>query len=325
MNNLPRQQLHFWGLVGSAGLLCTAGLAVVGFGYATQWPQTLWHVCREGVKNLWGHAPVSWQLVILILLIVVLLRGVWSFGRQVWQTQRFARGFLAQQSQPPSRLKRLLTAHRLTPAHIVYLNLSTVHVFCLGLWRPRVWLTSGLVTTLTDPELNAVLAHEAHHLRQRDPLRLVMGRAIASAFFFLPLMGALARRAELGCELAADSAAIAFLGDDLPLLCALQKLLALPAGQIPRAATITAFNITEARLRRLLYPAAAGHNERRRWSQWPVNFGVLLILTLFGYLAVQPIMGHPPIDACTIEEAMQPLQSQLPLNEWPFSAAAKRP
>jgi Zn-dependent protease with chaperone function len=310
MNNLPRQQLHFWGLVGSAGLLGSVGLAVVGFGYATQWPQTLWHVCREGVKDLWGHAPVSWQLVILALLMGVLWRGLWSFGRQVGQTQRFARGFLAQQSEPPSRLKRLLTAHCLTPAHIVYLNLTVVHVFCLGWWRPRIWLTSGLVTTLTDAELNAVLAHEAHHLRRRDPLRLAIGRAIASAFFFLPLMGALARQAELGHELAADSAAIAFLGDDLPLLCALQKLLALPTGQMPPAAAITAFNITEARLRRLIYPAApAGQYGRRHWGQWPVNLGVLLLLALFGYLAVQPVMGHPPIDACTIEEVMQPLRA----------------
>jgi Zn-dependent protease with chaperone function len=321
MNNQSHRNHHFWDLILVASLMASLGLAVVGYGFATQWTQTLWHVCQDGLQNLAGHAPVSWQLVILALLLLVLWRGLWSFGRQMWQTHRFARGFLPLQIEPPAPLRCLLRAHALTTANLVCLDLTAVHAFCLGFWQPRIWLTTGLLNTLTDDELNAVLAHEAHHLHQRDPLRLAIGRAVGNAFFFLPLMASLAGQAELDQELEADKAAIAHLGDDLPLLCALQKLLArqsAPQSALP--ATITAFNITEARLRRLVYPTPQPkRNWRDTWSQWLMNLGVLVMLTFFGYLSVQPVMAHTPLDACTVEEVMQPLQTQLPLNERPFS------
>ena len=320
MNKLLHFNRHFWGLLLGAGLLGSLGVAVVGYGYATQWAQTLWHVCQDGLQNLWGHAPVSWQLAILALLLLVVVRGLWSFGRQVWQTKRFAANYLPPEPNLPVGLHRLIKTHGLTTTQIVLLDLPAVHAFCLGFWRPRIWLTSGLLNILTDDELNAVLAHEAHHLRRRDPLRLAVGRAIGNAFFFLPLMGTLARQSELAQELEADSAAIAYLGDDLPLLCVLQKLLARRSvAQISLPATVTAFNVTEARLRRLIYPTGSSKRHQRGYWQWPVNLGVLLLLTILSSLAVQPVMDHTPLDSCTIEEVVQPLQSQLPLDEWPFS------
>lgn len=321
MNKPSHYNLYFWGLILAAGLLGSLGLAVVGYGLTTQWAQTLWHVCQDGLQNLGGHASVSWQFLILTLLLLVLLRGLWSFGQQVWQTYRFAHGFLPLQIHLPARLEKLLSAHHLTTKQVICLDLAPVHAFCLGFWRPRIWLTTGLLNMLTDDELKAVLAHEAYHLYQRDPLRLAVGRAVGNAFFFLPLMASLAYRAELDQELGADNAAITYLGDDLPLLCVLQKLLAQqPVPQESPLPTMAAFNVTEARLQRLLYPTPQPkRNWRHTWSQWLMNLGVLVMLTFFGYLSVQPVMAHTSLDACTVEDVMQPLQTRLPLDEWPLS------
>jgi Zn-dependent protease with chaperone function len=321
MNKSGRRNFHFWGLVLLAALLAKLGTAVVGYGYTTQWAQTLWHVCKDGLENLWGHAPVSWQFVMLALLLLVLLRGLWSFSRQVWQTYRFAHAFLPLQTEPPRRLTNLLKAHYLTATDVVCLDLTAVHAFCLGFWQPRIWLTTGLLDALTDDELNAVLAHEAHHLHRRDPLRLAIGRTIGNAFFFLPLMASLAHQSELAQELDADRAAIAYIGDDLPLLRALQKLLVRQSGpQISLPVTITALNVTEARLRQLIHPAASSRaTGRGNWRQWCANLGVLLLLTTLSYLAVQPVMDHAPLDSCTGEDMVPSLQSKLPLKDWPVT------
>ena len=47
-------------------------------------------------------------------------------------------------------------------------------VFCAGLLRPRIYLSDGARRRLEPRALRAVLAHEAHHARRRDPLRLLV-------------------------------------------------------------------------------------------------------------------------------------------------------
>jgi hypothetical protein len=80
--------------------------------------------------------------------------------------------------------------------------------FCAGLIRPRVYLSTGAIELLDDAARNAVLAHEHHHARRHDPLRLATGRVLAHALFFLPELGDLVRRQEALAELSADESAV---------------------------------------------------------------------------------------------------------------------
>ncbi len=80
--------------------------------------------------------------------------------------------------------------------------------FCAGLLRPRVYVSSGAVALLDEPALNAVLEHERHHARRRDPLRLASGRVLAHALFFLPGYRALVDRQQRLAELSADERAM---------------------------------------------------------------------------------------------------------------------
>ena len=81
------------------------------------------------------------------------------------------------------------------------------HAFCIGLLRPRVYVSRAVLDLLDDDELDAVLAHEAHHAQRRDPLRLLVARALGDGLFFLPLVRRLAERYAALAELAADEAA----------------------------------------------------------------------------------------------------------------------
>jgi hypothetical protein len=69
-------------------------------------------------------------------------------------------------------------------------------------------VSTGAVAVLDDAALNAVLAHERHHARRRDPLRLAAGRVLAAALFFLPELGDLAERQQALAELSADESAV---------------------------------------------------------------------------------------------------------------------
>jgi len=104
--------------------------------------------------------------------------------------------------------------------------------FCAGLLRPRIYVSTGTLATLSDLELDAVVAHERHHARLRDPLRILLARALADGLLFLPVLRPLSDRYAALAELAADRAAVRASRDDAaPLASALLSFeAAAPAG-----------------------------------------------------------------------------------------------
>lgn len=102
-------------------------------------------------------------------------------------------------------------------------SVSEPQAFCAGFLRPRVYVSEGARRLLAPQELAAVVAHERHHRDRRDPLRLLVLRALAEAFFFLPILKAVSRRYASLVELAADEAAVAAADDRRPLARALLR------------------------------------------------------------------------------------------------------
>ncbi|TMD09482.1 MAG: M56 family metallopeptidase [Chloroflexi bacterium] len=107
--------------------------------------------------------------------------------------------------------------------------------FCAGIWRPKILVSQDLAGLLRPAELDAVLLHEAHHARRRDPLRRAAWRAAGDVFFFLPLLDWLARRQLVVSELVADRAALQQVGLN-PLAGALWTL-----GSATGGAAVAAF------------------------------------------------------------------------------------
>jgi hypothetical protein len=94
---------------------------------------------------------------------------------------------------------------------------------CAGYLRPRIYLSEGALRRLQDEELKAVVGHETHHQRRRDPLRLLLARSLADALFFIPILGQINERYRSLGELAADEAAVRGVRSRGPLASALLK------------------------------------------------------------------------------------------------------
>jgi Zn-dependent protease with chaperone function len=107
------------------------------------------------------------------------------------------------------RLRRWLAVHqRHELGDVLVICDELPRAFCAGLLRPRVYVSTGAVALLDELALRAVVAHERHHARRRDPLRFATGRVIARALFFVPGLAELVRRQQALAELSADESAI---------------------------------------------------------------------------------------------------------------------
>jgi Zn-dependent protease with chaperone function len=119
--------------------------------------------------------------------------------RAGWRQRRAHRRFLAQ-----VEVLGKLHGH---PAVTVIAG-ARPEAFCAGFLRPAIYVSRGAVNALTAPQLEAVLAHEHHHRRVRDPLRFACARVLAQAVFFIPVLRPLRDRYAELAELRADRAAV---------------------------------------------------------------------------------------------------------------------
>jgi hypothetical protein len=111
--------------------------------------------------------------------------------------------------QTSRRFQRILAHSEPRPLHgALLITDPQPRAFCAGLFRPRVYVSTGAVAILDEAALSAVLAHERHHARRRDPLRLAAGRVLARALFFLPELADLVERQQALAELSADESAV---------------------------------------------------------------------------------------------------------------------
>ena len=53
--------------------------------------------------------------------------------------------------------------------------------FSSGIIRPRIFLSTGLLSSLSEEEKRVIVAHERAHLERRDSLRLLLARALSLA------------------------------------------------------------------------------------------------------------------------------------------------
>jgi Zn-dependent protease with chaperone function len=133
-------------------------------------------------------------LALALLGVVVTTRMLFGVAREIAAARRFERWLAARSLQRPDGA--------------LVIEDDRPQAFCAGLLRPRVYVTTGALAVLDERALAAVLTHERHHARRRDPLRLVTNRVLARALFFVPALHELGLRQQALAEMSADESAI---------------------------------------------------------------------------------------------------------------------
>lgn len=135
--------------------------------------------------------------------------------------------------------------------------------FTVGVATPRVFVASDLLFKLPEQELVAVMAHEAAHVRRRDPARVAVFRFLACTLFWIPALRRLSDDMADEVEILADDAAAR--GQPLVLASAILSLAGWRQETLPGAVGFQRPDLLDRRIRRLAGedPPVGSHLTRR--------------------------------------------------------------
>ena len=202
--------------------------------------------------SLLSHLGKPVPALVLALASIGIVLGLASLARQLADTLALIRRLL--------RARVAMSGALATEAAALGLGdridlVADDRPFAFAYWfaRPRVCVSTGLVSRLEPDELRAVLAHELWHVERRDPLRIVVARYFAAGLYVIPIVDDLVAHYDLVKEVAADEHAVSALGDVRPLARALYRLM--PHAEEMDMGLLTpvgGLSVTEARIEQLV-------------------------------------------------------------------------
>lgn len=288
-NSLVRreQQYRRRVLLGLAVLLAMAMSPLFGHHLPLGHEDTLagrdhfWALCMAALHVLLG--PVHGVFHLLFMAGV----GYATLDRiRAWRRQHAVLSLLTAASpRPGSRLWSAANAAGLEPARLRVVPGLPSPAFTIGWMRPLVYVDSRLESRLSADELEAVLAHEAAHVRRRDPLRFSALRFLACTLFWLTAVRRLVEDLADEAEVVADDAAIR--GRPLALASALLALAQWRGGQ-QVGVGFGDRDMLDRRIRRLAGDSVAPESRLTRRSLVAASLALLLAWSA-GFVVAHPL------------------------------------
>ncbi|MGH7823083.1 MAG: M48 family metalloprotease, partial [Candidatus Binatia bacterium] len=139
-----------------------------------------------------GAKPGAFALLVAAVAVGGVLLGAASVARAAWKAARLRRAFDRVATDGPDGAR--------------VLPIEEPEAFVLGVLRPTVYVSRGLLREAQPSDLRSVLVHESAHVRRRDPLRRIV--ASVGLVFHAPGVAALiGKRLARAQEMSADAEA----------------------------------------------------------------------------------------------------------------------
>lgn len=237
--------------------------------------------CLDATATILAHPVGHWPRIAgALLLASLLVRAAYGTAATLRNTTR---------GMPSADARQRIIRVAGIGNPVIVLDGPAVLAYTVGILRPRVVISDGLLDTLDRDEVRAVLAHEGAHASGRHTALLFFGRATDRAFGFLPPIRRAVKQLTLGLEVIADDRAIDRVGDPLIVANALASFAA-PSRVSPADALGAAEREVLYRVKRLSALARSRSPRRRRFAPAVcIMFGILLFL---GQLLALPASGR---------------------------------
>ncbi|MEH7536712.1 M56 family metallopeptidase, partial [Bacillus toyonensis] len=152
--------------------------------------------------------------LIRIIIAGLLLLTVLIVCKRVWRQFFYSK-----------KLQKILVPFIRKGKQIYILPTEEIAAFTIGLFRPKVVMSEGIIHTFSEEEIDAIVFHEEYHQNNRDPLKLFCFTLLAEGMLYIPILKGLLQRYHTYQELAADKYAMQKMKSSFELGSALLKLI----------------------------------------------------------------------------------------------------
>lgn len=188
-------------------------------GVPLQW--NLFSYCLKSIQeNSVGHniIKILFNLVIIYTITRIIIRVARQFHLSIKWMRLFRQNADQQQSSYLNDLYREWGTEIIVVKDDAFIALS------MGIFRPRIIVSTGLLNMFTEEEVRAILLHEWYHCRVRDPLQMFLIVLMTESMGYIPLMNKLSNHLIIWKELLADRFALKHMNTVYYLGSALLKL-----------------------------------------------------------------------------------------------------
>ncbi len=140
----------------------------------------------------------------------------------ILKTVFYKKGLIIQST--PTVILRLINKHGLSGKVKIISDKKSL-AFCLGFFRPKIYLSSGLIDLMNRAELEAIILHEKYHLLKKDNISLVAVNVVEQLFLPFPVITDLLDGLIKTREVKADRYGVILMGKKQPIVSAFKKLL----------------------------------------------------------------------------------------------------
>lgn len=215
-------------------------------------PLTVSHTvyyCQKILSGFMVTLPHLFPPLLASVLSLIAATGVLLLLYQVIKTGLVVKGLLKYRVPISKKMDHVSSALNLRDKVIVIKNMQSI-AFCYGLLFPKICISDSMIKSLNKNELKAVLIHESYHVKNRDPLKILLSQIASSMFFFIPTIKDIQEYYILSKELAADQLVIKS-SQIKHLRYALLKLLSGPKYSLSGVAAFSSPNDLEQRIKSL--------------------------------------------------------------------------
>lgn len=180
-------------------------------------------LAQDGLAALSTDGRTLWPAALFMAVVGAgAIAGLFSLWRQIGASRRLADRVRELSLPLPDELAAAAERTGL-PGRVRLVDSDERFSFAYGAFTPRAAVSRGLYQVASADELEAVLEHERYHVRNLDPLKVLLARALPATFFYVPALSGLKARYVAARELAADRRVVASRGR-APLAGALLKV-----------------------------------------------------------------------------------------------------